>query len=100
MTYLNNKTEELDEDYYDWTDIVDELRHGLNDIKKHPKDVDMNTFTPKDINLDKPPKFKVGELVYRRLEKPVDKFGNKYHNSTFRAGDSRYELGREIVDMN
>jgi hypothetical protein len=100
MTYLTNKTEELDEDYHDWTDIVDELRLGLNDIKKHPKDVDMNTFTPKDINLDKPPKFKVGELVYRRLEKPVDKFGNKYHNSTFRAGDNRYELvPRKIVKV-
>jgi hypothetical protein len=100
MTYLTNKSEELGKEYYNWTDIVDELRHGLNDLKKHPKDVDMNTFTPKEINLDNPPKFKLGELVYRRLEKPLDSFGNKYHNSTFRAGDVRFEMvPRKIVKV-
>jgi len=92
MTYLNNKSAELDKDYFNWTDIIDVLREGLNDIKKHPKDVNINTYTPKEINVEHPPKYKVGDLVYRRLEKPLDKYGNKYHNSTFRMGDNRFEL--------
>ena len=92
MTYLNNKSTELDKDYFNWTDIIDVLREGLNDIKKHPKDVNINTYIPKEINVEHPPKYKVGDLVYRRLEKPVDRYGNKYHNTTFRMGDNRFEL--------
>ena len=45
MTYLQNKTMELNSDYYEWTDIIDELRHNLNDAKKHPKDIDLNKYS-------------------------------------------------------
>lgn len=101
MTYLTNQSERLDKDYNDWTDIVDEVRHGLNHMKKHPKDVDMEKFEPKDINLDNPPLYKVGDLVYRRLEKATNRFGDKLHNANFRAGDLRFETNepRKIVQV-
>ena len=37
MTYLSTKS------HSEWIDIVDMLRHELNDMKKHLKDVDLNT---------------------------------------------------------
>ena len=39
-------------------------------------------------------------MVYRKLEVPVDKFGNKLHGSKFRVGDNRFELiPRKIVQV-
>jgi hypothetical protein len=100
MTYLSNKSDELNTDYTDWTDKIDELRHGLNEIKKHPQDVNLNKYVAKDINIENPPKFKVGDLVYRRLEKPIDKYSNKLHNNRFRAGDNKFEMvPRKIVKV-
>ena len=37
MTYLQNKSMELNSDYYEWTDIIDELRHNINDAKNIQK---------------------------------------------------------------
>ena len=54
-----------------------ELRHYINDAKKHPKDVNLNKYVPPDINMDQPPKYKINDLVFRRLEVPIDKFGNR-----------------------
>ena len=101
MTYLANQSEKLDKDYNEWTDIIDVVRHGLNDMKKHPKDVDMRTFEPKDINIDNLPLYKVGDLVYRRLEKATNRFGDKLHNTNFRAGDLRFQTKepRKIVQV-
>ena len=84
MTYLTNKSEEYGYDYREWTDIVDELRHNLNDAKKHPKDEDLKTYVPKEINMDSLPKFKIGDIVYHRLEIPVDKTGTKLQDGRFR----------------
>jgi len=86
---------ELKCDYFEWTSIIDELRHNLNDAKKHPKDVDLNKYVPPDINMDQPLKYnKINALVYRRLEVPIDKFGNRLHNMKFRQGDNRYETNK------
>ena len=48
-----------------------------------------------------PPKYKINDLVYRRLEVPVDKFGNRLHNTKFRQGDNRYEVSvpRKVVQV-
>ena len=86
MTYLTNKG------HNDWTELLDKLRTGLNDIRKVRKDENLETYTPKMINLEHDPKYKVNDLVYRRLEKPLDETGQKYHNSKFRQGDMRFEL--------
>jgi hypothetical protein len=92
---------ELQKDYVEWTDIIDELRHNLNDAKKHPKDANLNKYTPPEINMDHEPKFKKDDLVYRRLEVAIDKYGNKLHNGKFRQGDNRYEVSvpRKVVQV-
>jgi hypothetical protein len=100
MTYLTDKSNQLGYDYNEWTDLVDTVRTELNDIKTHFPDLDPTTRVPPSISL-KQPKYKLGDMVYRRLEIPRDRFGNKYHNSTFRGGDSRFEINepRKIVNV-
>jgi hypothetical protein len=70
-------------------------------MKTHPKDKDLNTYTPKPLNLEHLPKYKVGDLVYRKLEVPVDKYGNKLADIRFRQGDVRFDLKepRKIVKV-
>ena len=48
-----------------------------------------------------PPKYSIGDLVYRRLEVPVDKFGNRLHNTKFRQGNNRYEVSvpRKVLQV-
>ena len=100
MTYLTYKSHQLGHDYNNWDDIVDDVRKELNEIRNHPKDKDPYHHYPPPCNFQDP-KFKVGDLVYCRLEKPVDRFGNKYHNSTFRQGDNRFDTttARKIVSI-
>ena len=100
MTYLTDQSHKKDVDYNEWTDIVDDVREELNKIKEHPKDQDPREYIPPPIS-HKPPKYKLGDLVYRRLEVPRDRFGNKYHNTKFRAGDNRFEINepRKIVNI-
>jgi hypothetical protein len=100
MTYLTNKSHELGHDYNDWTDIVDTVRTELNNIKNHPKDLNPRTHIPPEISTNEP-KYNLGDFVYRRLEKPLNKFGDKYHNSKFRAGDNRFDINqpRKIVNI-
>ena len=98
--YMNQKEEETGKLYKEWDDIVNLVRKELNKIRKKTlKPFNMNDYPVPD--LEKAPKFKVGDLVYRRLEKPIDKFGNKYHNAKFRQGDNRYEINepRKIVQV-
>ena len=100
MTYLTDQSNKLGHDYNEWTDIVDQVRKELNEIRSHPENKDPYHHYPQPNNFQDP-KYHVGQLVYRRRELPVDRFGNKYHNQKFRAGDSRFETNeaRKIVSI-
>jgi hypothetical protein len=100
MTYLTYKSYKLKTDYTEWTDIIDYVRKELNEIRNHPDDKDPADKIPPlpSTNL---PKFAIGDLVYRRFEKPVDKYGNQLHDKRFRAGDNRFDTttARKIVNI-
>ena len=100
MTYLTDKSHKLGHEYNEWTDIVDTVRTELNSIKTHFGDLNPRSNIPPLISPNEP-KYKLGDLVYRRLEIPRDRFGNKQHNTKFRAGDSRFEINepRKIVNI-
>ena len=51
--------------------------------------------------MDSLPKFKIGDIVYHRLEIPVDKTGTKLQDGRFRQGDTRFDLlhPRKIVQV-
>lgn len=93
MTYLTNKEHELKKPYNEWTDILDQVREGLNEIKEHPKDIeDPATRMPKIPDLSQAPKFDVGDIVYRVLEKATSNiYEGKLHDQRFRSGDARYD---------
>lgn len=95
MTYLSHMSMKLNEEYYNWTDIVPTVREELNKLKKHPKDEDPFTYPMKIPNITNPPKYKVGDIVYRPLEKPINgQFGG------FRSGDLRVDtIPRKIRSM-
>ena len=90
MTYLTNKTQELGKPYYEWTDILSLARDVVNDFKTHPKDENPREYPMKDINIDEPPRFKVGDVVYHKLEVPRNEYGDAFAHNSFRMGDSRF----------
>jgi hypothetical protein len=101
MTYLTNKSMELGHEYHEWTDILETVRDVLNEEKRHPKDIDIaEKYMPQPLDMTNEPKYKVGDLVYRRLEKPENDAGQKYLTSKFRAGDRRYHKEtRKVVKV-
>lgn len=91
MTYLTHKSIELGHEYTNWDDIVDDVRQELNKLKIHPKDENPYTYPMSEPNISSPPKYNVGDIVYRVLEKPSSIGGNQLYGS-FRSGDRRFDL--------
>ncbi len=100
MTYLENKTSQLakknkkgDEVYSDWTDILDKAVDELNAFKDHRKDEDpvKYPFALNESHLLVDPKYNVGDIVYRPIQKPTNRYGEALMSTTFRMGDRRYE---------
>jgi hypothetical protein len=91
MSFLTDKSIALGYEYTNWTDIEKDVRIELNKIKTHPKDEDPYTYPMSTPNVQSPPKYKVGDLVYRPLEKPEGISGNKEFGR-FRVGDRRFDL--------
>jgi hypothetical protein len=86
MTYITEKTMELGEQYREWTDVLDIIRKGLNEIKAHPKDEDPFEYPMAEPKVQALPKYKTGDIVYRPLGKPIGEYGK------FQSGDSRYDM--------
>lgn len=93
-TFMNNKEEETKKRFREWTKIVDFVRTELNKIRKKTlkKKFDFNDYP--DIPYDEigNPKFKVGDIVYEKLETPEDALGHKQNTNNFRVGD--YKISR------
>ena len=98
LTYLANMKRKTGKVYTDWIDILEKTRVAINDFKKHRADQNPNTYPMKEIDIDVPPKFKVGDLVYHKIEIAKDEYGKAFHHSKFRSGDERYsDEARKIV---
>lgn len=80
MAYLTDKRK-------DWIKILPELRVEINKLRSinHKKKVPDYT-----IDYSKKAKFKVGQLVYRKLDEPRDADTNKKLKGSFRNGDLRF----------
>ena len=105
--YMNNKEQETNKIYKEWTNAIPVIRDQLNTIRK--KELPENIYTYEypvwnaelvskvknkttkkmdDITTIIEPKYKVGDLVYVALETPENTFGTKLHGG-FRNGDTR-----------
>ena len=97
---MNAKEEETGEIYREWDDlkILNLIRKDLNKIRKKPEQ-DIYTTIYKTPDYVKP-KYKVGDIVYKRLEAPNNALGNKQNTKNFRMGDYRFDrVPRKIVQV-
>ena len=87
--YMNKMEEQTKKVYEEWDEILNILRQDLNKIRILP---DGNPFN----NLIKPidfktPKYKIGDLVIRKVERPLNALGHNQNTTNFRVGDYRWD---------
>jgi len=89
MTYLTNKEIETGKAYYEWTDLIPQLRKLLNEYRKKP---DGDPFNVEPIpRTDNIPLYKVGDIVIPKLEYAHNSMGKKETSENFRSGDVRWQ---------
>jgi len=105
--WMNHKEEQTKKVFKNWTEIIPEVREKLNKLRNKDIPVDPSkhkypAFNPpiikrkvkgKVIEMEKPPKFKEGEMVYYKLEYPRNALGKKQNTANFRVGD--YSFSRD-----
>lgn len=102
MTYLNDKSVEIDEDYYNWDDILDLVRKKVNkyrkrDLNKLKEYQDKRYFNPEEAG---DPEFDIGDYVHWKMDRPTDILGNAINDNKFRMGDRLFSIEtRKIVDI-
>ena len=103
--YMNAEEEKTGKVFKEWTNVIDTIRVELNSIRKKevPKDFDKyddypfvksyetNVIKGKTINTPIESKFKVDDLVYRKLDEPENALGHKQNTKNFREGDYRWD---------
>jgi hypothetical protein len=93
--YMNSVERKTGSPYKEWTDIIDKIRPMLNKMrKKEIKETPM-----KEITDDHEPKFNIGDLVYRKLDKPQDARGYNQNTENFRTGDIRWEFTARAIEQ-
>lgn len=100
MNYLNDKSVELDEDYYDWTDLLDLVREEVNsyrkrNMKKLKLYQNKRFFDPEKAGE---PEFEIGQYVHYKMERPTDIHGHAINDSKFRAGDRMFSIETRKID--
>lgn len=88
--YMNTKERYMTLPYREWITVLPKLRKELNAMRKHRQHLFTNdNSTP----IDKQPKYKKGDFVYYKLDRPQDARGYYINNSsTFRIGDVRLSM--------
>lgn len=96
--YMNNIEENTGAEYREWTDILEEVRNELNTIRKKTLPININSYVyPAWDGNNIEPKFKVGDLVYVKLNEPRNALGYKQNTKAFRVGDYRWSKEPRIV---
>jgi hypothetical protein len=98
--YMNSKEHKTKKVFKEWDEAIPVIRRELNKIRKRELPEDIFEIPPPNINLEATPKFKVGDIVYLKLETPEDALGNKQNTNNFRVGDYRFDTTpKEIVKV-
>lgn len=99
--YMNGVEAKTGKQYNEWTDVIDKVREELNKIRKKNLPKDWTTYDYPDPDFDKESKFKVGDVVYYKLEVPRNMLGHKQSTKNFREGDVRWNIKepRKIVNV-
>jgi hypothetical protein len=95
--FMNNIEEKTGESFKEWVEAVPKIRVMLNSFRKKPEGNPRKDIYP-IANVLIEPKFKVGDVVYRKSEKPLDALGRKQPTQNFRMGDYRFDMTpRKII---
>lgn len=97
--YMNAIEEETGQTFREWVEAVPKVREMLNEYRKKPEgDPFTDIYEAPDVSIQ--PKYKIGDVVYRISEKPLDALGRKQPTQNFRAGDYRWDMTpRKIVKV-
>jgi hypothetical protein len=97
--YMNKMEEETGKVFKEWADkdVLNTIRTDINAYRKIGE-VDPYTEVCEMPNARLKPLYKIGDIVYRKTEIPLNALGNKQPTSNFRVGDYRWELQpRKII---
>ena len=90
--YMNDKEMETGEQFNEWDEIIKEVRTELNKhrVIKLPKykDWDIQMFDPEKAGEAK---YKIGDMVYYKIQTPKNALNNRINDTKFRQGDYRYD---------
>ena len=112
--YMNSIEVKTGKTYRNWTDVITNVRTDLNKLRKKVLIKDSITALPQEpLNLikkkitktkdkkgkitekityvDNKPKYKMGDIVYRKLDHVEDAIGNKQPTEKARMGDIRWD---------
>lgn len=89
--YMNSIEIKTNKTYREWTEILIILRRKINSIRKKKLPSNPRTYEYSTPKLDSEPKFKVGNMVHRMLDKPRNAI-NEQQSGSFREGDFKYDL--------
>ena len=92
IAYMNSKTKELKKEYNEWTDLLPSLITKLNVIRKRPDGDPYEIDSVIPFETIEKQKYKVGDLVYRKLDIPKNSLNNYESIQNFRTGDYRYDI--------
>jgi hypothetical protein len=96
--YMNLKEKETDLPYNEWTDVVKTIRQDLNAHRKKKEGDPATDQYPEPADADA--KYKVGDIVYRISEVPMNALGREQPTKVFRMGDYRWDMTpRKIVKV-
>ena len=86
--YMNYKEKETNKVYKEWDDVISIVRKDLNEYRKKPTKNRFTEIYPVPEFVE--PKYKVGDLVYYKLNWAESQLGIKQPTPNFRMGDVRY----------
>ena len=94
--YMNSVEEKTGKQYKEWTEVLPTIRKMLNEYRTIPEGDPFTDVYPSPDVVES--KFKVGDIVYRIADEPLDALGRKQPTKNFRMGDYRWDLTpRKIV---
>ena len=87
---MNAKVIETWRVYKQWTDVVDVIRTDLNEIRERPDgDPQYSIFAPPTEAM---PKYKVGDIVFVKSDRPLNALGQFQPTNNFREGDFYFNI--------
>ena len=88
--YMNAKEIETGRVYKQWTDVIDIIRNDLNEIRERSDgNPEYDLFKEPTEAM---PKFKVGDIVFVKSDRPLNALGQFQPTMAFREGDFRFNI--------